>query len=332
MGDGVFAYLQPHGGWGLSNSGLVVDGDASLLVDTLFDREHTLEMLTAMRRATPAARRLDLVVNTHANGDHCWGNSLVREARIIASETTAREMQDLTPTRLDLLLKVASVASSLEPFAPGLGRMLRAVGLAQLGDLLDAAAYVDEAFSRFRFDGIELVPPTETFSGHTELAVGGRRVELLEVGPAHTRGDVLVFLPDARIAFTGDILFANAHPLLWEGPVANWIAACDAIIERDAVVVVPGHGPISDLAAVRATREYLEWLYRESEKRHEAGLGAEEAALDLDLGPYDDWSEPERLVANVTACYRELDRRPRGDDTIALFGAMARWRRARRNG
>ena len=74
LGNGCFAYLQPDGGWGWSNAGLVTDAGASLLVDTLFDLALTREMLAAMRRATPAAARIGALVNTHANGDHCYGN------------------------------------------------------------------------------------------------------------------------------------------------------------------------------------------------------------------------------------------------------------------
>ena len=73
IADGVWAYLQPDGGWGLSNAGLVAshDGASSLLVDTLFDLHLTDQMLSALRKATPAAQRIATVVNTHANGDHC---------------------------------------------------------------------------------------------------------------------------------------------------------------------------------------------------------------------------------------------------------------------
>ena len=59
VGDGSWAYLQPDGGWGWSNAGLVVDGDASLLVDTLFDLELTADMLSAMRAAAPAAAKVN---------------------------------------------------------------------------------------------------------------------------------------------------------------------------------------------------------------------------------------------------------------------------------
>ena len=81
LGNGCFAFLQPDGGWGWSNAGLVTDAGASLLVDTLFDLALTREMLAAMRRATPAAERIGTLVNTHANGDHCYGNSCVRAPR-----------------------------------------------------------------------------------------------------------------------------------------------------------------------------------------------------------------------------------------------------------
>ncbi len=326
--DGLYAYLQPHGGWGLSNAGLVVDGGESLLVDTLFDRDHTERMLAAMRRATAAARRVDLVVNTHANGDHCWGNELVRDARIVASAACAEEMREMTPAKLAALVTAARVGATLGGGAPPFAHFLRGLGLSRLGALVDASAYTERAFGRFRFDGIEVVPPSETFSGGTELLVGDRRVELREVGPAHTRGDVMVFVPDARVVFTGDILFADAHPLIWEGPVDNWIAACDMILERDVKTVVPGHGRVCDVATVRETRGYLSWVREESRKRFHAGLSAEEAAHDLDLGPYVDWSEPERIVVNVAACYRELEGSER-EDVVELFGAMARWEQVR---
>ena len=79
---GVYAWLAPDGSWGWSNAGLVADGERSLLVDTLFDLPLTREMLAAMRRAEPrAAAASTLLVNTHANGDHCYGNQLVAGRR-----------------------------------------------------------------------------------------------------------------------------------------------------------------------------------------------------------------------------------------------------------
>src|SRR5689334_19110153 len=101
LGNDLYAYLQPDGSWGWSNAGLIVSGagagDQALLVDTLFDLALTQRMLDEMRRATAAAERIGVVVNTHANGDHCWGNQLVPGARIVASRAGAAEMTEVPP-------------------------------------------------------------------------------------------------------------------------------------------------------------------------------------------------------------------------------------------
>src|SRR3954465_162003 len=99
LGDGCFAYLQPDGGWGWSNAGLIVGDGSSLLVDTLFDLRLTGEMLAAMETLTAAAPIAPLV-NTHANGDHCYGNELVSGAEIVASSAAAEEMSHVPPALL----------------------------------------------------------------------------------------------------------------------------------------------------------------------------------------------------------------------------------------
>ena len=297
VGDGVYAYLQPDGGWGWSNAGLVVDGDASLLVDTLFDLRLTRDMLDAMRAATPAAATIDTLVNTHANGDHCFGNELVAGARIVASTAGAREMDDAPPELLGGFVKAAP-------------------------DLGEVGAYIESIFGPFEFDGITLTPPTDTFDGTLELAVGDRTVQLHELGPAHTRGDVIAHLPDERLVFTGDLLFHGGHPVVWAGPVSNWIAACDRIVALDAATVVPGHGPVTDNHAVRSLKAYLEYLTAEARLRYDAGLTPMEAARDISLADYDAWGEAERLVVNVTTLYRDFGGDP-PSDVVTMFTQMA---------
>jgi cyclase len=157
LGDDCYAYLQPDGSWGWSNAGLVRGAGASLLVDTLFDLRLTAAMLEAMAEVRAGAP-IATVVNTHANGDHCHGNQLVAGAEIVASEATAREMGEVSPAML------AGLSA-----APG-----------EVGELFRGF------FGAFDFQGIELALPTRTFEGRLELDAGGRRVTLIEVGPAHT--------------------------------------------------------------------------------------------------------------------------------------------------
>jgi cyclase len=297
VADGVWAYLQPDGGWGWSNAGLVTGEDTSLLIDTLFDLRLTGEMLDAMRRTTPAAEQIDTVVNTHANGDHCYGNALVAGSRIISSARCAEEMAQLP----------ASSMADVVRAAPTLGA---------------AGEFLARIFAPFSFDDIETVLPTATFEGRLELSIADRPVTLLEVGPAHTAGDVVVHLPDDGVVFTGDILFHGGHPIVWAGPVANWVAACERVLELEPSVIVPGHGPLAAPSAVADLRGYFELLTTEARLRHDAGMSALEAAKDIDLGPYAGWSEAERVVANVRALYRDFgDTSPA--DVITVMGEMA---------
>jgi cyclase len=298
VGDGLYAYLQPDGGWGWSNAGLVVDGERTLLVDTLYDLALTEQMLQAMRRAVPAAARIDTLVNTHANGDHCYGNQLVDGARIVASERTAAEMPELPP---------AAMAALLEQ-APAMG---------QLG------AFFQECFGAFDFKGIELALPDETFAGELTVNVGDRELMLIEVGPAHTRGDTLVHVVNERVLFSGDILFSQAHPIAWAGPVSNWIAACDRILAMDVEVIVPGHGPLAELDAVRELRAYFDYLYDEARTCHGEGMTALEAARSISMQRWADWGESERLVVNVANIYGELSPEEEPLNPVTAFQLMA---------
>jgi len=305
IGRGLHAYLQPDGSWGWSNAGLVVDGDQSLLVDTLFDLRLTRSMLDAMQRVEPrATRRIGQLVNTHANGDHCFGNALVEGAEIIASAATAEEMKHLP-------------AAVLAGLAAGLGSQDSTLG-----------RFVKRAFGPFAFEEVgETKLPTRTFEQSLSLLVGHRAVDLFEVGPAHTRGDVIVHVPDARCVFTGDILFVEGTPIVWEGPVANWVAACDRILALEPQVVVPGHGPITDRRGVEAMRAYFVWLTREARARFDAGMTSDEAARDIPLGEFGDWSDPERIVVNIDTLYREFGA-PQGEpDTLRLLQGMSEYTR-----
>jgi len=306
VADGVWAYLQPDGGWGWSNAGLVTDGNRSLLVDTLFDLKLTGEMLDAMRRTTPAANDIDALVNTHANGDHWYGNSLVGGAEIVASARAAAEMLELPPDRFAQLMKAA----------PGAG---------------EGGAFMARVFEPFDFEGIDAAFPNRTFSGELALAVGDRRVSLFEVGPAHTAGDVIVHLPDDGVVFTGDILFHGGHPIVWAGPLSNWIAACDRILALEPAVVVPGHGPLAGPSAVSDLKGYFEYLTVQARRRFDSGMSAVDAARDIDLGPYSDWSEDERVVVNVGCLYREFGA-DMANDAGNLMAHMAAWADHRKSG
>jgi len=278
LGRDVYACMQEEKGLGTSNSGLVNRG-GGLVVDTFWDLPHTRDMIAQYARVWRAPARR--VVNTHHNGDHAWGNQLFPDAELIGHRRCAEAFGRERPEMMQMLRNQAGSDSPV----------LRALA-AKLAD--------------WDFTGVMPTPPTTLIDDRLDLDLDGIRIELRWVGPAHTAGDVIAWLPKERIVFTGDVLFRLCTPIGWDGTFDGWIAALDAIVALDPKVVVPGHGPLCGVEGPREMREYLAYVRAECGKLFAAGVPAIEAAKKIDLGPYAAWTEPERIVFQVERAYREI--------------------------
>jgi 2-keto-4-pentenoate hydratase/2-oxohepta-3-ene-1,7-dioic acid hydratase in catechol pathway/glyoxylase-like metal-dependent hydrolase (beta-lactamase superfamily II) len=300
VAERVWAWTLPDGGYGWSNAGLVAGEGASLLVDTLFDLHLTRDMLAAMRPFVDDAPITDAII-THSNGDHTHGNQLLDSSvRIIAAKGTAEE-----------------IAHGMAP------EMLTMTQIADLGPV--GTPYVRDRFGYFDFGGITVRNADQTFDRELRIEVGGRPVQLLDLGPAHTAADAVVHVPDAGVLFAGDLLFIGCTPIVWAGPIANWVAACDVMTALDAPTVVPGHGPITDPDGIRAVRGYLVHVAEQAEAGYRQGLSFAEAADTIDLGEYATWLDAERVVVNVYQRYRELDPDTPQVPPLGLLTMQAEW-------
>ena len=304
LGQGLYAWLLPNGSWGESNCGLIVGRGQSLLVDTLWDLPLTRQMLHAFAPLTASAP-ITRLVNTHADGDHWWGNQLVPLVEIITSESAFEAMAHERPEQLGRLGRVIRVLNAAGRLPWPWQKQARLSG-----------AYLARMLAPFDFSGIRPTPATTYFNGRLQLDIGGREVQLLELGPAHTPGDVVVYVPDAAAVFCGDMLFAGSTPVLWQGSASNWINALDRLLSLGPDTVVPGHGPPGDTAALRELRAY--WLYLQFAARrcYNQGYPAITAARQIALsdefqaGPFAGWDCPERIVLNVAGLYRQFADRP----------------------
>jgi len=278
LGGSCHVWLQPDGGWGLSNAGLIAGDGASMLVDTLFDVRLTKRMLDGFA-GTTARNPITTLVNTHGNPDHWFGNQLLIDAEIIAAGGSAREMREVGPR------EVREMCASEGP----------------------GGAFANAVFGRFALDEVVPVYPTLTFEDRMNLEIGGIEIQLIDVGPAHTDADTIVYVPSARTVFTGDIVFAGATPVVWAGSLSNWLKACRTLLDLDVDTIVPGHGPVTGKETVRETEAYFEFLLEEASSRFAAGMPVTEAVADIELGRFARLGESERLAVNVHAIYRELD-------------------------
>ncbi|MFI9273000.1 MBL fold metallo-hydrolase [Kitasatospora sp. NPDC052896] len=297
----VFAHLPAEAAtWGWANCGLVLHEDRALLVDTPYTPALTERMLARIEQRLPGTR-VDQVVITHANGDHCWGlPALPADVPVIATEATAHAFcHEPSPERVVALLERTDPAS-------------------ELGGYLRANFPFDFAEARLR-------TPDRTFSGTSSLRVGATEVRLIEAGAGHSAGDLLVHVPELTTVYAGDVLFVGHHPVTWAS-LTGAIAALDTLLGLAAGIIVPGHGPVCGPAEAERMRGYFELLGAHAERSHARGLSPLEAARRFVPPAFAaGWRLPERMVVTIAAHYRELDGDRAAPDMIALMADCARY-------
>ena len=263
----VFAYIHSGVGWDICNSGFIVGDDGVLVIDAMMVASQVRLYMEEIRKVTDKPIRY--VVNTHHHVDHSFGNQFYLPAEIV-SHRGCREA---------LITRGADVGM------------------------------LSERYPHYRDDWAEarLTPASITYEDKMIVHLGGKVIELLHPGPAHTYGDTLVYLPEDKVLFTGDVAFHYLTPLARDGHVSNWIKVANGILNHlDATTLIPGHGPVSGKEVVSATLKYLRLVKRTSRSHFQRGASVEDTSRAVLLGEYADWVEPERVMVNVQRLYQEF--------------------------
>ncbi|HVW43254.1 MAG TPA: MBL fold metallo-hydrolase [Amycolatopsis sp.] len=282
--DGVYAWEQPDGTWWVNNAGAVTGSAGTLLVDTCATERRTRRFLGAVAEAARHAP-IRWAVNTHQHGDHTYGNSLLPETTVLIGHEAMRAGLATDP-----------IIHGCPPFwepVPDWGAVTT------------------------RLPDVVLRSELTVFSGD-------RRIELRHPGyAAHTAGDVVVWLPEERVLFTGDLIFHGLTPLVFMGSVEGALRSLDWLAAFEPDHVVPGHGPLLDGAALPDVLGRHERYYRLVLDAVRDGLGPLEAARETDLGEFANWADAERLVLNLHRAY--ADRDGTDLDLMAAFGDATTW-------
>jgi cyclase len=267
------------------NSGVVIGEHGALVIDAGINPAMAHQIQQTVRRLTD--RPILWLANTVYHGDHTFGNAAFpTTTRIIASRQTAASMTDLDAEK-------------------------RARGQNLYGNL-DAIADV----TSWRL-------PDVVFDDHTEVDLGGRTVQLWHFGPGNSPGDTVVWVPEARAAWTGNMLgHRRVAPMLLEGGPAPYLDTLARFkTTLDVRTIVPGHGPLADARALDAWMAYLRELLEAVTRARRLGLSAlatvETVPLPHGHG-FPRWHPAARLNRlvldlhrlNVLATYRDLERQP----------------------
>jgi cyclase len=273
LGPGVYAYVQAGGpgqgnGGGISNAGIIDGGDRLMVIDTLSAPLHIKGLITATRAAA-GNKPFKHVINTHHHGDHVGNNQYFPEAEIIGHEFCRQEVIKL----------------NWQP------KWEKREGWAEGGEVRTK------------------MPPTTTVDDNATMRYhyGNTVVELIHMGIAHTWGDLLVYLPQHKAIFLGDVGFHYIVPFSHAGQVTNWLKVIDRILGMDVETIVPGHGPIGGKKELAEMAEYYKVLKGEARKKFDAGVSPGRAAADIKMGKFDNWIGTERIVLNTFRLYCEFD-------------------------
>jgi glyoxylase-like metal-dependent hydrolase (beta-lactamase superfamily II) len=274
LATGVFAYVQPDGGWMVNNCGVVVDGSGTaVLVDTTSTEKRNRAVLAEVAKVSTGSPYA--AVNTHHHPDHTYGNGFLPAETLIVGHEKCREMV---------------LAAGLEA--------TKVIAAPDYGELV-------------------LRPPTLTFDHRMTLHLGDFPVELRHVGaPAHTTNDVLVWLPEQKVLFSGDLAFNGGQPFVLEGSIAGFRSAIAQMLELAPEVLAPGHGPVcrgEDVPRLLgAMDDYLAFVEEVAAASYAAGLTPLEAAQQNRDNPFSAWAETERFVGNLHRAYTEFGGNPAG--------------------
>ena len=271
LAAGIYAYIQPDGGWMVNNCGVVVDGaGGAVLVDTTSTERRNRAVLAEVARVSDGAPKA--VVNTHHHPDHTYGNGFLPPETLVIGHDKCRD------------------------------------------EVLAAGLEATRVITAPDYGALTLRPPELTFSERMTLHLREFAVELQHAGRAHTSNDVLVWLPEQRVLFAGDLAFAGGQPFLLEGSVAGFRRAITRMRELAPEVLVPGHGPVRRGEEVTqlldAMDSYVAYVAEVAAEAQAAGLSPLEAAQKYRNNPYRGWAETERFVGNLHRAYSELSGNP----------------------
>ena len=170
---------------------------------------------------------------------------------------------------------------------------------------------------------LEFVAPSVTFESRLDIWADDLRIELHSIGgPAHTTNDVVAWLPEEKVLYTGDLVFHGGTPFVLMGSVSGSFASIDRMRAFEAEVIVPGHGPVCGPEVLDVIERYLRFVQELAGDAHRSGTPPFEAACAADLGEFAVLTDSERLVGNLHRAMAELDGVPEGGQ-IDLGRAIA---------
>lgn len=280
-----------------SNSMVIVNESDVVVVDSHITPATGRQLIADIGGVTD--KPISVVVNTHFHFDHAHGNQVFEGAKVIGHEFTRMKMAGEPLAEPTFAGYRGSIAGGIERLRQQVAETEDAAQQQTLQTQLAAMqahmATVDETAPK---------APDITLNERITLYRGEREIQLLFFGRAHTGGDIVVYLPNERLVFTGDLML-NGPSFLGDGHVDEWPATLENLKALDFDLILPGHGPtFADRGRIDLVQDYYRALWADVAAMHGEGKSAAEAAATVDLTQFKDSLGIARVGADAQAVVR----------------------------
>ena len=259
-----------------SNALVIVNDEDVVIVDSHVTPSKARDLIASIPAITD--KPVTALINSHYHWDHAHGNQEFADIPIIAHEYTRMKMATGAHQEPTYQRGLAGNAATLE-------RLAGEIEAAEDDEQREGLEAYRAMFAAHAadFDEIVPLPPDVTMNEKMTLFRGGREIQVIFLGRAHTGGDVVVYFPQDKLVFTGDILFGGPS-FLGDGYVDDWPQTLENLKALDFDIVVPGHGPpMTDLSPIEKSQDYYRALWERTAAKHGAGVSVEEAIETIDM-------------------------------------------------
>ena len=259
-----------------SNALVIVNDEDVVIVDSHVTPSKARDLIASIPAITD--KPVTALINSHYHWDHAHGNQEFADIPIIGHEYTRMKMATGAHEEPTYLRGLAGNAATLE-------RLAGEIEAAEDDEEREGLEAYRAMFAAHAadFDEIVPLPPDVTMNEKMTLFRGGREIQIIFLGRAHTGGDVVVYFPQDKLVFTGDILFGGPS-FLGDGYVDDWPRTLENLKALDFDIVVPGHGPpMTDLSPIEKSQDYYRALWERTAALHAAGVSVEEAIETIDM-------------------------------------------------
>lgn len=298
LSEGVYARIVDANGNAVGNAGFVVLDQSVLVFDTHFTPEAGQALLDSIRSVT--SKQVRYVINSHWHADHTHGNQVFSNADLIGSINTRK---GVLQNDLPSLTRTMGIArKQLETLRRSVEKEKNTLQIEKLRDQIKAR----EEYLR-TMSGLEIKAPWICVDDSLVIQEGNRRVRLVYLGVGHTNGDMVLLLPERKIAFVGDLLFNKAIPNVQDGDILQWMQTLGKVFNLDAETLVPGHGSVASKKDVKEFLDYFRELKSLVQTALDRGDSIEQATRDIRVPEkYASYLFQNLFPSNVQKMYREL--------------------------